>query len=440
LGSTEYLYIMRSFSRILLGIMLLLPGYQAAAQSVSNSPFSRLGIGELNSSTSSIRSLGMGGVGVAAPNSAVINDANPALLFYNNFVTFELGVAGEAKLISNQNQRQTVGDANLAYLALSLPITRRWSTVLGLRPYSNVDYQTYSTEPVQGNPEVQVLKAYEGEGGLSEVYFGHGVKIAKGLSAGVTGSYVFGTIINDASTVLADTAGSPLSSEKTLFSTRTSYSDFMVKGGLHYRHSVKDKIFYSVGAVYGLAADIDGTRRTILQRINNSNEALLEESTLVDSIRGTAHIPQYLSVGLGIDNGKNWVAGVDFSTQNLSLLQTLEGQQDLGDSYRIGVGGELTPNMMSMDSYLSRITYRAGLTYARMPWITNGNPVTDMAVSWGASLPVGRMSAIQRSFLNLGFAVGKRGNLSDNPIRELYFRAQVGLSLNNRWFIKRMIE
>lgn len=440
MGSTEYLFIMRNFSRILLGVMLLLPASQVAAQSLSNSPFSRLGIGELNSSTSSIRSLGMGGVGVASPNSAMINDANPALLFYNNFVTFEVGVAGEAKQISNGAQRQTVGDANLGYLSLSVPVTKGWSAAIGLRPYSNVDYQTYSAETVSNGPNVQVLKAYQGEGGLSEAYFGHGVKIAKGLSVGASGSFVFGTIINDASTVLSDTANPTLGVEKALFSTRTSYSGLMLKGGLHYRLSVKDKIFYSVGAVYGLSSDLNGTRRTILQRREVLTDRLLQESTLQDSIRGTVSIPQYLSVGLGIDNGKNWVVGLDFSPHNLSMLRSFEGQQDLADSYRVGLGGEFTPNMMSLDNYFQRLTYRLGFTYARMPWVTNGNSLDDMAISWGATLPVGRMSALQRSFVNLGFAVGRRGNLSDNPIRETYFRMQVGLSLNNRWFIKRMLE
>lgn len=435
---------MYKLSRILLGAMWLFSGYQVAAQSLTNSPYSRLGIGELNTSSASIRNFSMGGAGVAAPNSAQINDINPALLFYNNFVTFEMGVAGELKQLANQDQRQILGDANLSYLALSVPIAKGWSAAVGLKPYSNVDYQTSSQENVQNSPgaAIHVLKAYEGEGGLSEAYFAHGVRIAKGLSVGVTGSYVFGTINNDASTVLRDTANPALSLQKTVFSTRTNYSDFMFKGGLHYRHSVKDKIFFSLGGVYGLAADLDGTRRTVLQRKSVETDGVLPggETVLEDSIRGSVHIPQFLSIGLGIDNGKNWGAGLDFSSQKWSQFRPFRGLPDMIDAYRISLGGEITPNMASMDSYLQRITYRAGVSYARTPLVVDGTTVDDIAFTWGASLPVGRLTAIQRSFLNLGFAVGRRGNLSENPIRETYLRFQVGLSLNNRWFIKRMVE
>ncbi len=86
------------------------------------------------------------------------------------------------------------------------------------------------------------------------------------------------------------------------------------------------------------------------------------------------------------------------------------------------------------------MTYRAGFNYGRTPWLLDGGALDDMSLSWGVSVPVGRSTAIQRSFLNLGFTVGSRGSLSENHIRETYARIQVGLALNNRWFIKRMVE
>jgi hypothetical protein len=432
---------MCNFSRLLLGLFLFLPGFQAVAQSVANSPFSRLGIGDINAKTSSIRSFSMGGIGVASPNSAMINDLNPALLFYNSLVTFETGVAGESKQISNQNQQQTSTNANLGYIALSMPISKRWASVIGLRPFSNVDYQTYSEENVVNNPSVQVVKTYEGEGGLSEAFFGNGVKIWKGLTLGLQGSFLFGSINNDAGTILRDTTAQGLSSEKTVFSTRTTYSGLNVNSGLHYRHTVNERLFVSLGATYGWGGDIGGIRRTLLQRRDlTRNELPVEETALSDSISGSIYLPGSFSVGLGVDNGENWGIGIDFTAHQLSGFRSFEGRQELHDAFRFGMGGEYTPDMLSLDSYLKRITYRAGFSYARTPWMTNGNNVDDIAVTWGASFPVGRMTAIQRSFLNVGLALGKRGNLTDNPLREMYFRFQVGLSLNNRWFIRRMID
>ena len=51
------------------------------------------------------------------------------------------------------------------------------------------------------------------------------------------------------------------------------------------------------------------------------------------------------------------------------------------------------------------------------------------------SLPVGTISRI-----NIGFEVGKRGNLQKTLIKENYLKFLVGSSINNIWFIKRKFD
>lgn len=100
-----------------------------------------------------------------------------------------------------------------------------------------------------------------------------------------------------------------------------------------------------------------------------------------------------------------------------------------------------------MDNYFKRVTYRVGLAVAQMPYRPAGQALYDRSVSWGFSLPVSA-SPLESSTLSLAFTYGQRGNTDvrsvsggvERNIKEDYIRAQLGLSLNNRWFIKRRIE
>ena len=78
--------------------------------------------------------------------------------------------------------------------------------------------------------------------------------------------------------------------------------------------------------------------------------------------------------------------------------------------------------------------------------IRNGNVLYDRAVSWGFSFPLPTATVLDATTINLAFSYGQRGNIAksiENPngnIKEEYIRAQLGVTLNNRWFLKRRIE
>src|SRR5690349_7897248 len=78
----------------------------AMGQGYGNSPYSRLGLGDLNGNTGNIRNFSMGGAGVASPNSYQLNYQNPALLFYNNNVVFEISAAGQLKDLKQDTRTQ----------------------------------------------------------------------------------------------------------------------------------------------------------------------------------------------------------------------------------------------------------------------------------------------------------------------------------------------
>src|SRR5688572_172603 len=105
---------MYKISSLLGGIALLLSLQPSQAQDLGNSPYSRIGLGELNPVPGNIRNFGMGNIGVATPNGANAQVQNPALLYYVNRVSFEMAGTGQAKSLDNGQQTQTAGNGGLS--------------------------------------------------------------------------------------------------------------------------------------------------------------------------------------------------------------------------------------------------------------------------------------------------------------------------------------
>lgn len=427
----------------------LLIGIQLQAQQLSNSPYSRFGVGDVLHGTGSVRNAGMGQVGVAAFNvsGSLYNDLNPALTFYNPAVTFEAAVATELKKLSDENVSQVDGSANLSYLTLSIPLATRWHGVVGLRPYSRVDYTTYLRSQVVGAPSASSFTEYKGEGGINEVFLTNSFLLFKGFTFGVTGSYLFGTIDKYASTVLVDADDPSSALQKTVIHTTTKYTGLLAKGGVHYRNKLKEGLYYNVGGTYTAQTALDADRMVSQER-RYLDESLIS-STLTDSTNGYTTLPQNFQVGIGIDNARNWSAGLDYSAYQNSgyrgfSAQKDAGSQEMGDGYRIGLGTEFTPDPGSVTSYFKRVNYRVGGYYSTGEMLVeNGSQnLTNMALTAGISFPVGRgvrPPDYTQALLSTSFTVGVQ-EAKETGLKEQFFRVSVGVTFNNRWFIKRKFD
>jgi hypothetical protein len=106
----------------------------------------------------------------------------------------------------------------------------------------------------------------------------------------------------------------------------------------------------------------------------------------------------------------------------------------LEESWRMALGGEITPDQFAAENYLKRVTYRAGVSMEQNPFLANGQPVKDIGINFGFSLPAGRSS------LDVAFKYGKRGNKSENILEENYLKIYFGITFNDQWFIKRKFD
>jgi long-subunit fatty acid transport protein len=275
-----------------------------------------------------------------------------------------------------------------------------------------------------------------GEGGLSEVYFGHGVKVHKDLSIGATASYIFGTIDNSYTTALEQVNGTNTTSFQQLrIRQETTYNDFAFKAGLAYRRKM-GKYNVGVGAVYNLTANMEADRRTSVERPTTSGIIQTQADSTLDQ---QVTVPSGFQLGFSLDNAVNWSINADVAMQNWSNFKNFEGQKPFENTTRVGLGGEFVPEPAS-PKYLRRVTYRAGFSYGQTQYVVNNEQLKEAAVTWGFSFPLGRSLMTESSFLNLGFAVGKRGTTNNNLVQENFIRGQLGISLNNKWFIQRKLD
>ena len=434
----------RVLGMLLAGLATMVAG-GVQAQGLGNSPYSRIGLGEYNANTGGVRQMSMGGTGLAAPNAVNVNELNPALLYYTSRTTFEAGYVGQYKTVKNATASSRSGSGTLGYFALSVPLASRWAAAVGLKPLSAVDYESNILQAVAGEAGSQSLKQYKGTGGVSEAYFGQGVRIGKGFTVGLTASYLFGTMDEiTGTTVQIVNNTDPL--VKAVDRQHTRYSDFAFRAGAHYRQKVGKALNMNVGGVYSFGHNLRGQQTNTQEREDAASGSLIGTVITVSDGRGSTYVPGLAQLGVSLDNDKNWSLNLDVAQQQWSKFSSFNTKGPaLSNTMRVGLGGEISPDPGSVEHYFQRVTYRAGVSVAQLPYQPGGKMLYDRSVSWGFAFPMPTASALESTTLSLGFTYGQRGNtdvLSSGAsnVQESYIRGQLGVTLNNRWFIKRRLQ
>jgi hypothetical protein len=400
----------------------------------ARSPFTTFGIGEPYGSAL-VNAQGMAGVGVSQPQFWYLNNQNPALLVYNNLTVFQAGMMVESRTIKGDTISEKGKDGNMNYLVTAFPIKpTRWTTSLGLMPYTTVKYKfQYETEVKNSTDISEVIE--EGSGGLTQLYWSNGVRLNKNFAVGLKASYIFSSIINTYQNRLQNSP-QPINAYVGV-QERTYVKDFTFAAGASYS---KDSLFsqkkyrLSAGAVYNFAADLNTRQRNIFF---STLTGIIDDDPNRDTLRaskGHIHIPGAITAGISLSRGAKWTVGTEFTYQDWSSFRSVsKDDEGLGESWRMALGGEITPDLLD-PRYFKRVTYRLGGSMEQYPFLANNKTVKDVGINFGLSLPAGRSS------LDLAFKLGKRGNKADNILEESYFKVYFGITFNDQWFVKRKFD
>ena len=412
----------------LLAALLILASAATFAQEGTSSPYSFYGIGEMRfKGTAENRA--MGGMSVLA-DSIHYSFQNPALISRLKLTTFTIGGSYNTTTLKTDAEEAKARRGVLDYLAVGFPMGK-FSAGFGLMPFSSVGYKI-NRPP---NETTNEGRQYTGTGGINKVFAGAGYKINKNFSIGAEFSYNFGEI----ETVgLYSISGVQFGSRET---NRSSASGAAFNTGIAYQGKLNEKlsIYASTNFSPHMTLSFSNERKiATIQFLQLGGQAVVDEDDVAVADTKVS-IPAQFGIGAGIGEIKKWMIGSELTLMHNSSLNNRFADIEnstFENGMKLSVGGYFVPNYNSFTDYFKKITYRGGLRYEKSGLVINGESINDMAFTIGAGLPlVGTFSNI-----NIGAEIGKRGTTSQGLIQENYANFTVGLSFNDRWFVRRRYD
>ncbi len=415
-------------------------GVKVSAQG-ENNPYSKYGIGEMSNGNNAVLR-GMGNITSVYKNAYVLNSDNPASYSYLERTTFEIGGTASTRTINSSNYNYKTGTASLSYLTIGFPVSKNAGISIGFKPYSQAYYYmadtvSYTTNPP--SPIDSVRRNYQGQGGLNYAYLGAGARY-KGVSFGFNLGYLFGTVRRITSAV-------PIDNQKINNAYTAAFIDYLRFGGLHWK----------CGLMYETKIDSDYTFRlggtftlnqNLFERLNayeissyDLNDTLINDTTYNSGEKqGKLTLPMSFSIGAMLTHGTKWNVGLDFTMAQWSGFKsrpdTILASGVGSNSYKLSLGGEFTPDANSIRNYMARVTYRLGMYYGTDYLKLYNTVLPCYGVTAGASLPFRR----SQSQIHMAVDVGRLGLTDKSLMQHTYIRFTLGVSINDKWFMKRKYD
>lgn len=414
-------------------VIIFLTACSLYAQNGTVSPYSYFGIGDLRAG-STIENQMMGGLSLYT-DSIHLTLKNPAGYGKLRLTTYTAGISHKEISLNSFTNQEKSSVTNLEYLAIGFPLSPKMAAGFGIRPFSSVGYDVLqNTVDPTGN---DVTNLYSGSGGINQVFLSLGFEVAKNLNLGASMNFNFGNLESEK---VQRIDGLQFGTRETQASKINGF-DFVY--GLTYSPTINDKYTLYTSAVVNtqvnLLSENNQTFGSFSQATGNTIEQI-EVDLQAQGLKNTElKIPTIATFGLGFGEEKKWFLGAEYSFQQLSTFENRFLQienQEYRDASSYAIGAFYVPDYASFGSYFKRVTYRAGLRYDMSGIVVNDKEIENLGITFGLGLPLGGSF----SNLNLGFEWGKRGTTAADLIEEKYFRVNIGLSFNDRWFQKRKIN
>ena len=405
------------------------------AQESTSSPYSFYGIGDIKFK-GSVENRSMGSISVL-PDSIHINIQNPAQLACLKLTGLALGGTYANTKSKTETQEAKARRTSLDYMIVGIPVGKV-GIGFGLIPYSSVGYKIGRTAYVTNNNNDtirSIISRYNGIGGVNKVFLGFGYRLTKNINIGGDLQYNFGTI---------ETKSLQYQTDLQYGSRENNVSDLRGVNfdlGITYQTKVNSKYsFFSSLAYTPEAVLTSGNTRNIeiVQLLSTSAVSVIERQNI--SVEDTKiKLPSKLSFGSGFGQVKKWLVGGEISFIQNSVMSnrfTDINGATFENSVRYSLGGFFIPNYNSYSSYYKRIVYRGGVRYENTGLVIQDKSITDFAANIGLGMPLGGTF----TNINIGLEIGKRGTKYYNLVEENYINLSVGLSLSDKWFVKRKFD
>ena len=419
--------------KIIVGICLLF-SLTIFAQEGTSSPYSFYGIGDIKFK-GTVENRSMGSLSVF-PDSIHINIQNPAHLASLKLTGLAIGGTYANTKSKTEAQEAKARRTTLDYLAVGIPVGKG-GIGFGLIPYSSVGYKIGKiTHDINSNNDTirSIYSKYNGIGGVNKVFLGFGYRLTKKLNVGATVQYNFGTI--ETTNLQYQTDLQYGSQEKNTSDLRGVNVDL----GLTYQTKVNAKYSFFSSLSYTPESEltVGNTRNIDIVQVGfNGLQTIERENIPVEDTK--IKLPSKLTFGSGFGEVKKWLVGAEITLLSNSVMSnrfTDIQSATFENSVRYILGGFFIPNYNSYSNYFKRIVYRGGLRYENTGLVIQNKSINDFAANIGLGMPLsGTFTNI-----NIGLEIGKRGTKYYNLVEENYINIRVGLSLSDKWFVKRKFD
>ena len=475
-------------TKIFLLIGLLFCALFASAQNTTSSPYSRYGLGTLLPQDY-MQGFAMGGTGIGMRSNRNINFANPASYSAISITTFEAAFTNSALFLTDGTQTENLNYPSISYLSFGIPIMKdKWGMSFGMLPYSNLGYDYIHTvdDPLVGD----VTYFQKGNGGLTKAYLGNAIQInpktnidplglllkpfaghrysietdstgiqfrvydqridslivdrKTPISFGFNGYFMFGNLTHDQKVIYGQLANA----QNLWVIQRTAVADVGLDFGMQYAKTYrvykdgKAKTYkLALGATYaagnGLKSKYTEMARTFTG--NNDFGTIKDTISLIVEEPTTLDLPTEFGVGFSFQRVNKWTFAVDYKMADWGAISTASPLFQYNSNYSIAAGLEVIPKHDAFKGFLKRVAYRIGARYNTSYVKIKGYDLPEYGITFGMGLPMRReQTAVPQ--LNLGFEYGKRGQTGDGMIEETFYKINVGITINDRWFIKRKYD
>jgi long-subunit fatty acid transport protein len=276
------------------------------------------------------------------------------------------------------------------------------------------------------------LGTFNGNGGTTYAFIGGGYRY-KGFSVGANFGYIFGTINHFKEITGIDT----FKVNHARFANSTKIGGIYWKAGALYETNFNKKLGMRAGVTFAASQNITARRDEYWYSVSSADPTIFDTARSLTDVKNTTTIPMAYSAGFHMIGIDKWMVGIDFSGASWSDFRNFGARDSVADNaYKISVGGEYTPNMASITRYFDRVTYRVGFSYGQDHVYLRGTNINYYSGTVGMSLPFRR--ATDR--IHMAFEMGSRGTTANGLLRETFTRFSLGISLNDRWFVKRRYD
>ncbi len=418
--------------KVLISAIFATASIYAAAQSSTNSPYTRFGFGDLSDQVFTSNAA-MGGVGHALRSNKHINTMNPASYTSVDSLSFmfDIGFSMKSSNYEENSIKSNARNSSFDYLAIQFRLHPRIGMVIGFTPFSTIGYKFSSSEYVANSNNVSVTNTFYGDGGTNTIFAGLGFKVLKNLSVGANIGYLYGNQEYSTTATLSN------GGDYTINYRNLNVKSYKLDIGLQYTQPLNKNNNITLGLTYGLGHNLNTTEVIGTQVTDGSSYTSTNENTYFDGYG----IPSTYGIGLAYQYKNNLTVSMDYTLQQWSKVKLSNVSGRYNDRNKIAAGIEYIPNQIGRN-FFERISYRVGAYYTspyiKIPNDINETSYSDGAKEIGVSAGFGfPLTLFQRkTVLSI---TGQYINLSPsnkNLMSENRFVLKLGLTLNEPWFMK----